>query len=407
MKIINARAVVSLCLFAATAAPAAAQTIQDPYESARFQMGPVRFTPALQITSLGRDSNIFNEAENPKADTTAAIGPSVQLWIRPGGTRLSSHVGAQYLYFRQYDNQRAWNTAADGRWEVPLSRFTPYAEGSYINSKERVGYEIDSRSRRQDDMVGAGTEFRLTGTTKLVFGFRRFNAKYDEKESFVGEQLARALNRREDRSLVQFRYSITPLTTFLVEGELGRDRFEQANVRDSDTVKVMSGFQIKPLALISGKVTAGYRQFNPLASILPDYRGLAVNVDAAYISRGSTRYQVKVSRDVAYSFEPTRPYYGLLDMGLEVTQRLGPTWEAVGRGGRQVLNYRLLASSEVQAKSPNDRGYVAGAGVGYRPAETLRLGVDANYYTRKSELAGVRDYEGLRVFGSISYGIMQ
>ena len=60
-------------------------------------------------------------------------------------------------------------------------------------------------------MVGAGTEFRLTGNTKLVFGFRRFNAKYDEKESFLGEQLARALNRREDRSLLQLHYAITPL----------------------------------------------------------------------------------------------------------------------------------------------------------------------------------------------------
>jgi hypothetical protein len=406
MKIINLHAVVSLCLLAATAAPAAAQAVQDPYESARFQMGPVRFTPALQITSLGRDTNIFNEADDPKADTTAAIGPSIQLWLRPGGTRLSAKVGAQYLYFRQWDNQRAWNTSNDARWEVPLSRFTPFVEGSYVNSKERMGYEIDSRSRRRDDSAGVGTNFRLTGNTTLVLGFRQFHAKYDEKESFLGTELADALNRTEQRSKLQLRYAITPLTTFVVEGEVGRDRFSRSNVRDSDSVKAMSGFQIKPLALISGKVLAGYRQFKPLTSSLPDYRGFAATVDAAYVSRGSTRYQVKVDRDVAYSFEPTRPYYALLDMGAEVTQRLGPSWEAVVRGSRQTLKYRLVGSGASSA-TPGDRGYVTGGGIGYRPAETLRLGIDANYYTRKSDFEGRRDYEGLRVFGSISYGIMQ
>jgi hypothetical protein len=379
----------------------------DPYESARFQLGPLRLTPALQITSLGRDSNIFNEAEDPKADTTAAIGPSVQLWLRPAGTRLTARVGAQYLYFREYHNQRAWNTSNDGKWEVPLSRFTPFVDGSYINSKERMGYEIDSRSRRRDASAGVGTEFRVTGSTALILSFRRFDAKYDEKDSLDAAQLAHALNRREDRTRAELRYSITPLTTFVVEGEAGRDRFSETNLRDSDTYKVMSGFQIKPLALVSGRVYVGYREFRPLTSSLPDYRGLAAKVDAAYISRGSTRFQVKVDRDVQYSFEATRPYYTLLDAGLEVTQRVGPTWELVARGSHQRLNYRLLGSAAKPASTPGDTGYVYGAGIGYRPATALRLGVDANYYTRHSDFESRRAYEGLRVFGSITYGIMQ
>ena len=36
-----------------------------------------------------------------------------------------------------------------------------------------------------------------------------------------------------------------------------------------------------------------------------------------------------------------------------------------------------------------------------------RLGADANYYPRRSEIDGRRDYEGLRVFGSVTYGIRQ
>ena len=54
-----------------------------------------------------------------------------------------------------------------------------------------------------------------------------------------------------------------------------------------------------------------------------------------------------------------------------------------------------------------DRGYVYGGGIGYRLGETFRIGFDSNYYTRRSEIEERRDFEGLRLFGSISYGIQQ
>ena len=81
----------------------------------RFRWGPIRFTPTLEITSLGHDSNVFNEADDPKSDTTAAIGPAVKLWMRPARTRLSATTGGQYLYFKEYDSQRAWNTSNEAR----------------------------------------------------------------------------------------------------------------------------------------------------------------------------------------------------------------------------------------------------------------------------------------------------
>jgi hypothetical protein len=399
------RAFALLCACLGVVATAAAQEPEDPFETARFRMGPVRFTPAIQITSLGRDSNVFNEADDPKSDTTAAFGPAVELWMRPFGTRLNAKFGGQYLYFKEYDNQRAWNTSNEARWEVPLARLTPFVAGSYVNTRERQGYEIDSRSRRRDDSVTAGTGLRLTGKSAFVVSFRQFNVTYDDKE-FLGAALADALNRREKTTSVQFRYILTPLTTFVVETDIGRDRFKLTQVRDTDSVRVMPGFEIKPLALISGRVFVGYRQFKPLTETLPEYRGVVASVKATYI-RSSTRFEVKVDRDLAYSYEPTRPYYALLDFGLTVTQRITPAWEVVGRGSRQTLAYRLLGAVDASGTPPGDKGYVFGGGVGYRLGETFRLGLDTNYYTRRSELEGRRDYEGLRVFGSISYGIQQ
>ncbi len=384
--------------------PAAAQDTIDPFETARFRLGPVRFTPAIEVTSLGRDSNVFNEADDPKSDTTAAFGPAVQLWMRPGSTRLTAKLGGQYLYFKDYDNQRAWNTSNEARWDVPLARFTPFIEGSYVTSRDRQGYEIDSRSRRRDDSVTVGTGLRLSGNTAFVVSARRFNAKYDETESFLGTTLAEALNRREDTARMQFRYELTPFTTLVVETDLVRDRFELSQLRDTDSVRVMPGVELKPLAMISGRVFVGYRQFEPLTPSVPDYRGVVASVDATYV-RNSTRFQAKVDRDLAFSYSATRPYYALLDTGLTVTQRVTQAWEIVGRGSRQSLTYRELSAGGRTGDFPSDRGYAYGGGIGYLVAETLRLGLDANYYTRRSEIEGRRDFEGLRMFGSISYGI--
>ena len=399
------RALVLVCAFSACAAPVLAQEPEDPYETARFRFGPIRFTPAIEITSVGHDSNVFNEAENPRADTSAAFGPLVQIWMRPGGTRFTARLGGQYLYFREFANERAWNTRNEAKWEVPLARLTPFVEGKYSNTQERQGYEIDSRARRRDDSVGFGTGLRLSGKTELIVSFRRSNIEYDDQAAFLGASLAEALNRREETARVQFRYALTPLTTFVVDTDIMRDRFELTTLRDTDSVRVMPGFELKPFALISGRVFVGYRQFEPLSAAVPEYRGLVAAVNATYV-RGSTRFELKVDRDVAFSFEALRPYYALFDTGLTVTQRVTRSWELVGSGARQTLAYRQLASLGDEDGGV-DRGYTVGGGLGYLAGETLRLGVDANYYTRRAEFEGRRDYEGLRVFGSIRYGIRQ
>src|SRR6187397_2990320 len=94
---------------------ARAQDDADPAEAARFHFGALRFTPSMAVSNLGVDNNVFNEADNPKQDTTAAVGPAVSLWLRMGKSRLSGRLSGQYLYFNTYDSQRAWNTDHSGR----------------------------------------------------------------------------------------------------------------------------------------------------------------------------------------------------------------------------------------------------------------------------------------------------
>jgi hypothetical protein len=413
---LNFRALALAFACLGVAALASAQETEAPPDPGRFRLGPIRFTPSIELTSVGRDSNVFNEADSPRGDTTAAFGPTVQLWMNPGSTRVTGKFSGQYLYFKQYSTQRAWNTSDEAKWEFPLSRIEPFVGGRYINSRERQGYEIDSRSRRRDAGGSIGTNVLFSGKTKVVLSYERQDVSYDKDETFLGAELAQELNRTEQRTNLQFRYAASPLTTFVIRSEIGRDRFTTVSLRDSDSVRVMPGFELKPLALISGEVFVGYRHLSALDARVPDFTGLVAAVKAKY-TRDATRFEVKVDRDLAYSYAITRPYYALLDAGLTVTQRLGLSWEIVGRGSRQSLAYRLVSSAAATDPSgvlpgtadnaTTDRGHIFGTGVGYRVGEALRLGLDVNYATRRSEIEGRRDFNGLRVFGSIAYGIQQ
>lgn len=393
-----------VCLGAAIPA-ARAQDEIDPYTTTRFHVGPLGITPSIALSSLGTDDNVFNEANDPKKDTTAAIGPAADLVLRAGRSRLSGKASGQYLYFQKYDSQRSWNTNLEGTWRFPLVRITPFVLGVRTNSKDRPGYEIDSRSRRIDKTAGFGSDVRLSSKTKLVLTGKRSWFKYDDNEQYLGIDLGDRLNRRSDSEEVQARFQLTPLTTFVMKLDAIQDRFDVADVRNTDSYSVMPGFELRPQALISGEAFVGVRRFTTLSEAVPDYTGVIASVKAKY-TLASTRVGVNVARDITYSYEALQPFYALTDVGGDITQRISRGWDVVVRASRQRMAYNNLVTA-VDLPERTDRSWMAGGGIGYRVGETLRLGFDANYYRRTVDLNDTRNYEGLRLGASISYGLPQ
>ena len=403
MRVVLRVAALALVCFGISAAAGRAQEAPlDPAEAARFRFGALRFTPSIAVSNVGVDSNVFNEADDPKQDTTAAVGPAVNLWLKTGPARLSGKASGQYLYFNRYTNQRSWNTNAEGRWDLVLSRFVPYIAAGISDNKDRPGYEIDSRVRLKLGHVHVGTPIRLSGKTTLLLEGGRTSTRYDRHDLVLGDQISTTLDRLTNAQDAQLRVALTPLTVFVVRGQALQDRFVYTTSRDADSVKVMPGFEFKPEALVSGQVFVGVRHFNGLHDEVPDYTGVVADVNASYALR-STLLQLRVNRDLNFSFELLQPYYAQLDTGLTLTQRITRRWDLVGRGGRQILDYQHVSSATLPART--DRSWQAGGGIGYRPAETLRLGLDAVYSRRDSGSLVVRNYDGLRVGASFSYGL--
>jgi hypothetical protein len=403
---IRLTALVFGCL-AVFAAPLSAQDALPPDggDAARFHLGPLGLTPSIAVSNVGVDSNVFNETDNPKSDTTAAIGPATDLWLGMGGSRLKATVGAQYLWFGQYDNERGLNLTDTGRWELPLSRFTPYLQGSYIDTKDRPGYEIDSRARRKDTTFGFGTAFLFSPKTSVDVGVQRLRSQYDADQTYLGVDLAQPLNRRSDSESLNLRFKLTPLTTFVVKNQAVQDRFDFDTVRNADSYSVMPGFELRPQALISGEAFVGVRHFTTLSGALPDYTGVIASVKTQYTVR-ATRVALHVKRDLAYSYLEDNPYYMLTDVGFDVTQRVTSSFDVVARSSWQTLAYQGLTNLTVLPDS-TDRVRSFGGGPGYRIGRTLRIGFDINYYQRLSQVSDSRTYQGLRAGASITYGLPQ
>ncbi len=378
-----------------------AQDTEDPGASARFRLGPVRFTPTLTFAGPGVDTNVFNEFDQPKQDWTARANPKADWYLRMGRGQLTLSTGVEYQYFAKYDNQRSLNTDNNAKLSFLLGRFTPFVSGSYMNARMRPSYEIDIRARQIGDGASLGSEVRVLNRTTLMLSASRSFVRFDRNDTFLGTSLSDALNRQTDLGRAEVRQRLSSLTTFVVRADATKDRFVVSHFRDSDSTAVMPGLQFKPSALIKGEAFVGYRSFRPLDPAVPRYKGLVASLDLAWVHSG-TRLALRLGRDISYSFDSTQPYYLLTDTSVRITQMIGTTWDADGLVGWQRLAYQQNAAS---AEAPNDSGFHAGGSVGRWFGRNLRLGFEVNEFQRHAGLAGLQDYHSVQAGFSVKYGL--
>ena len=393
----------SLLLIGISAAASAAQTIDDPIERARVQVGPLGLTPSIAVTNLGVDTNVFNEFEDSKGDFTFTISPQLDTWLRAGRSRL--HVAARndLVYFHRYASERSMDGAVDSRFEIRSSRITPWVSGAVSSGRQRFGYEIDLRFRRVAREVGGGADARVAPRIRVGVSARRSTYTHEEDAVFLGRNLRDALDRRADAFGVQLQYALTPLTTFVVSGEGSRDRFKFTPARNADSWRTDAGFDLSRFALIAGRGRVGYRRLTGVGGGLPTYSGVVVSVSATSTLRGRTRVEVSAERDVNYSWEPVYPYFVLTGGTVTVTPQLTPRWDVRGRAGLHRLAYRAALGVPDLLTDRVDRFELIGAGVGYRVNSDVRFGVNVDRERRVSPVRR-RAYEGYRTGVSVTYG---
>jgi hypothetical protein len=389
--------VIVVCLSAVVASAQA----EDPIETARFRLGPLGLTPSGALTNLGVDTNVFNDAVDPKQDFTFTLSPRLDTWLRIRRVRVSLFGRSDLTYFHTYAQERSVDGTVGGRVELAGNRITPWVAGDSSSRRRQFGDEIDLRTRRTTTNFSLGADMSASARTKIGVSARRVDYGYDADSLFFGSNLRETLNRTEETFGTQVRYAWTPYTTVVLLGEAERDRFEFSPQRDADSVRVQAGLDINERALVGGRVLVGYRRFTGHNSTIPTYSGFVASFSTSMTLPGRTRLQFDGARDVTYSFERSYPYYISMGGIATVTPRLTTDWDVQFRAGGYRHAYRVVDDASARARI--DRYTTFGAGVGYYLARDIRIGFNLDRQQRRVEDTG-RRYTVHRIGTAVTYG---
>ncbi len=386
---------------------AAAQTvtINVPDTSrGRIQLGPVTLNPAIDLTNLGVDTNVFNDpAGQEQDDFTFTLVPRSDVWMKMGPTWVSGNIREDLVWYQTFESERSANTSANVNWIVPLNRLRFSVGTGYLWARERPSYEIDARVPRVEALVNGAVEIRALSRTYFGVQASRRRVDYQSDASFLDVALQAALNRVSTDVSVSARHELTPLTSISVDVGRLSDRFDISSLRDSDSTTAGIQVTFDPSAVIKGSARAGYRDFEAKDPTVPGYRGPTLAVDLSYVLLGSTKFGIQLSRDVQYSYDVNQPYY--LQSGLATTiqqQVFGPL-DVVAGLNFYSLAYRDRSGTIVLYPDRVDENRSYNLGVGYHVSPDLRVGVRVEKQWRNTDVAA-RQFEGLRIGLAVSYG---
>jgi hypothetical protein len=362
------------------------------------RLGSFSLTPILTVQQLGYDNNVFDEPNNPKKDFVAALTPTVRAYLDGAHVQLVSEVAGDFVYYQKYASERSIARRAKGRMDLMLGHLKPSVAAGYLQTRERPTHEIDLRARRSQRELSASVAYEFSPGADLSATVSRIAHDYAEGQVFRGADLNVALTRGEEAAGVRFRMPLTPLTSFLVETSLSRDRFDHDSRRNTDSRRLLAGLQFGEEAVIRGRARVGYRDFRPVDPTVHPFRGLTADAGLAVVIASVTQVEVRVQRDVEYSFDGLQAYY-------------------VGSGGAVTATHRLFGPLDIQARydatrlqygqregigDRRDSLQSYGGGFGYTLKDRTRIGINYEYARRRSTLPEAR-YKRPRLFVSWSH----
>lgn len=375
-------------------------TEDDPVAKAPLRFGALALDPTFSLQNIGVDSNVFNATDNEQSDFTFTGRSGSDVWLRTGRGLLSLNGWLEYVYYKDFPTERSFNSFGKAQYEWRFNRLRPYGSGSYLDTRERPGWEIDERVRRFEREYHAGTDFKVASKTTLRVDFRHLDYEFADDEVVDGRPINERLNRTQKAIDFSWRQRLTALTTWVVRASREEERFHIEEFRNSATFRINTGFELGQLALIRGTAVVGYRHLQPAnGGVFPEFAGFTSDINVTYTAPTNTRLNGIFNRDVQYSYDVRTPYYVQTTWTGTLTHRVVGRWDVQVTGGRDRLGYEAISSRDARTDYV-DR---IGGGIGYTFGQEMRVSADVQQYLRSS-LIESREYKNLRAGISVTYG---
>ena len=363
-----------------------------------FNWGPVRFAPGLVITELGHDSNVFDEAVDPKEDWVLRATPDVSVFSALRFARISLYVGSQLSYFKTYTSENSAGYEYRGRVDFIASRLQPFIGGGETSARTRPNGEIDTRADQKRQELSGGLAFSLGPHSKVyVAGARTRKAFFNAVED--GVDLSESLDQDGANYSAGVQTALTPFTTLTVFGAFQEDRFESATLRDADTRSVNTSVLIGAQAVISGIIGVSYVDFQPVDPLVEPYRGVEVEAGVIYPFMEIGWVNFSINRGIEYSYDESEGYYQELTTALSYTHRLFGARDFQVRGSKSWFDYGFREGTVPRTDTLD----AVAAGVGYNLRNRTRISVNYEFAKRRSPAYLERNYDRTRIYLSWDY----
>ena len=386
-------------------APARAQDIVGPTGDVRVHIGPLMMNPTMSVTNVGIDHNVFNDPpdKGPKEDFTLTFTPVTDMWLRLGSTWLDGSINESINWYQKYASERTANSLYRLGWIVPGTHVSAKVGGSYINARERPGFEIDTRAARKETTYTGAVDFHALSKSFIGVSASRQETRFADDAQYAGVNLRTSLNRVDSTYAVNFRHALTPLTSLTFSATRAYSRFEFSPDRNTSATNAAASATFDPAALIKGKASIAYSSFRPDDPTLPGFTGMIGSVDLTYVLLGSTRFAVTGGRSVNYSYESQQPYYVQSRIGGSIAQQIFGPFDVQVRGGISFLDYRNREGAIVEVPDRTDRVTTVGLGVGWHMGRDLRLSLNVDQNNRDTQVTD-HQYNRFLIGSSLTYG---
>ena len=376
----------------------------DP-ASVRVRLGPLMMNPTISISNIGIDRNVFNDPpdKSPKEDFTFTVTPLSDFWLHLGPTWVTASMNESINWYQKYASERTANNQYKLGWSVPGSRMSFKVDGSFINARERPGFEIDTRAARKETNFNGALDVHALSKSFIGVTASRTQTRFADDAVFLDTNLQLALNRVDTAYGVNVRHQLTSLTAIAFNGSRSNARFEFSPERDTVSNSATATVSFASAALVRGSATLGYTDFTPLAGDLPGYRGTIGSVDLTYVLLGSTRFAISGGRGVQYSYDFKQPYFIQSRIGGSVAQQIFGPFDVQVRGDIAFLAYRNRAGVVVEVPDRTDRTTTVGVGLGFHMGKDLRLSFNIDQNNRDTSVRE-HQYEKFLVGTALTYG---
>lgn len=154
--------------------------LEQKWRSAAWSFGPLRIQPAIVLSNMGVDSNVYYSPAEPIRDFTLTAGPAVNVYVPIYRKLILSAYGSpQYIYYTETKRERTWNYYFAGSAALNLKRVFLDFDWKYSDARERWNTEIDIRPRRKENGLGGVFLVQTSHRTSFSVGYRQSKFNYE------------------------------------------------------------------------------------------------------------------------------------------------------------------------------------------------------------------------------------